>query len=75
MLKNFFVQVNFNNEKVSGLVKIKDYIKAVRSMRHSDCGDWLYVPVWSGRFKGYADFICYFPINEIKIIKVKRGDK
>ena len=70
MKKEFFVQVDFNDEQIIGIVKIKDYLKAMRSMRNPDWYDWQLVPVWSIKFKGYENFICNYPISEIKILPI-----
>ena len=72
MRKEFFTQVNFNGEQIIGIVKIKDYLKAVRSMRNPDYGKWWFVPVRSVKFKGYKHSICNYPIDKIKILTIEK---
>ena len=72
--KDFFVAVDFEGKQVLGVVKIKDYLKAVRSMWHPNPNAWRLVPVWSINFDDYKNFTYYCPIDKIQILTAKRGD-
>lgn len=69
MNKRLRVEVDFDGEKVYGSVKIKDYLRAIRSMK-KELWKWLYIPVNSYAFDKYENHICCFLPDKIRVVGV-----
>lgn len=63
------VEVNYNNEWVNGMVEIDEYIRAIRSLKHTDARKWRSVTVLSPNFTD--NIYQKFPIGKIHIIGFK----